>query len=285
VITRPATFRKKSTGFTLLELVIAIALLGILVGMVMSTANSSLKLGNNIVETQNEEMLHQAFIEFLDHRFGSLPGNTRFDVKVEDSGKQYLSTLTLQKVPLGFTWGGQERIAKAVQLSTVRRRSGFLDIVLSYYENEILENSDAPPAGTSSAQVKTPFAEITLLEDVRYFEWKFLDGTTMEWRYDWDVQGRLPLQIELVFAFGAEGQEIRQIFWMPTKQNPEVLVREMMQNNGGGTAADTGGGGGAGRPNGGGANGGGGRPNGGGGAGRPNGGGGGGAGRPNNTGR
>jgi prepilin-type N-terminal cleavage/methylation domain-containing protein len=271
VITRPSFHfpRRKNRGFTLLELVIAIALLGMLVGMVMSTANSSLKLGNSIVETQNEEMLHQAFIELLDHRFGSLPGNTRFDVKVEDSGKQYLSTLTLQKVPLGFTWGGQERIAKAVQLTTVRRRSGFLDVVLSYYENEILEDSEAPEAGTSSAEVKTPFAEITLLENVRYFEWRFLDGTNMEWRYDWDIQGRLPLQIELVFAFNADDPEIRQVFWLPPKQNPEVLVREMMQNGGGGTA------GGGGRPGGGGQNGGGNNNNNGGGNGRPPGGGGG----------
>jgi prepilin-type N-terminal cleavage/methylation domain-containing protein len=278
VIVRPAISPKK--GFTLLELVIAIALLGMLVGMVMSTANSSLKLGNDIVKSQNEEMLHQAFIELLEHRFTTMPGNTRFDVKVEDSGKQYLSTITLQKVPLGFTWGGQERIAKAVQLSTVRR-AGFLDIVLSYYENEILEDSEAPAAGTSSADVNKPFAEITLLTDVRYFEWRFLDGTTMEWRYDWDIQGRLPLQIELIFAFGAEGSEIRQIFWLPPKQNPEVLVREMMQSGGGGTEA-----GGGGRPGGGDdggqgprPGGGGGRP--GGGGGRPGGGGGGGGASPN----
>lgn len=226
---RPPISRKK--GFTLLELVIAIALLGMLVGMVMSTANSSLLLGNNVVKTQNEEMLHQAFIDLLGNRFGTLPGNTRFDVKVEDGGKQYISTLTLQNVPLGFTWGGGERIAKAVTLATVRRRSGFLDIVLSYYENEILEDSEAT-ASSASALAKEPFAQVTLLGDVRYFEWRFLDGSSMEWRYDWDLQGRLPLQIELVFAFGAQGQEIRQIFWLPPKANPEILVRQMMQKTG-----------------------------------------------------
>lgn len=263
MIVRPAISRKQ--GFTLLELVIAIALLGMLVGMVMSTANSSLKLGNDIVKSQNEEMLHQAFIELLEHRFTTLPGNARFDVKVEDSGKQYLSTITLQKVPLGFTWGGQERIAKAVQLTTVLKRTGYIDVVLSYYENEILEDSEAPAAGTSSAAVNEPFAQITLLTDVQLFEWRFLDGTTMEWRYDWDIQGRLPLQIELIFAIGAEGKEMRQVFWLPPKQNPEVLVREMMQSGGGGTEA-----GGGGNPG----SGGGGNDDGPGGGGRPPGGGG-----------
>ncbi len=244
ITVRPAIISRKK-GFTLLELVLAIALLGILVGMVMSTANQSLQLGNTIVKTQNEEMEHQAFIELLDQRFTSLPGNTRFDVTVEDSGAQYLSTLTLQNVPLGFTWGGQERVAKAVTLATVRRRSGFIDVVLSYYENEILENSAATD-NSASALSKEPFAQVTLLQDVRYFEWKFLDGSTMEWRYDWDIQGRMPLQIELIFEM-AGGSEIRQIFWLPPKQNPEILVREMMQNGGGGTAGGGGAGGGGNR--------------------------------------
>jgi len=235
MITRAAISRKN--GFTLLELVIAIGLLTMLVGMVMGTANSSLQLGNLVVKTQNEEMLHQAFIEFLDQRLTSLPGNTRFEVEVDgNSAQQYLSTLTLQKVPLGFSWGGGERIAKAVQLATVRRRSGFLDIVLSYYENEVLEDSAA--TGTSSGALsKEPFAQVTLLEDVQYFEWRFLDGQSMEWRYDWDLQGRLPIQIELVLAFGAQGSEIRQVFWLPTKVNPEILMREMQQTGGGGTQA------------------------------------------------
>jgi len=224
------TVKPRIRGFTLLELMLAILLLTILVGMVFSTARSSLALGNSIVQTQNEEMLHQAFFELLSQRFSALPGNTRFDLQVQDSGSHYISDLTLQNVPLSFTWGGQARIAKAVQLSTIKRRSGFLDIVLRYYENEILEGS-ATSFG-SSALSKEPFAEIILLEDVAFFEWRVLDGRSLEWAYDWELQGRLPLQLELSMAIGAKGEEIRQIFWIPPKQNPEVLMRQMMQGGG-----------------------------------------------------
>lgn len=220
-------------------------LLTIIVGMVFGVARTSLALGNTIVKTQNEEMEHQAFFELLSQRFSALPGNTRFDLKVEDSGAHYLSDLTLQNVPMSFTWGGQERIAKAVQLSTVKKRSGYLDIVLRYYENEILEGSETT-FGSSSLDTK-PFAEIVLLEDVAYFEWRVLDGRTMEWQYDWDIQGRLPLQVELTMSIGAKGEEIRQIFWVPPKQNPEVAMRQLSQGNGA-----TGGGGQPGNPSGGG---------------------------------
>ena len=206
-------------------------LLTIIVGMVFGIARTSLALGNTIVETQNEEMEHQAFFELLSQRFSSLPGNTRFDLQVEDAGSHYLSDLTLQNVPMSFTWGGQERIAKAVQLSTIKKRSGYLDIVLKYYENEILEGSESEFG--SSMLDEEPFAEIVLLEDVAYFEWSVLDGRTMEWQYDWDIQGRLPLQIELTMAIGAKGEEIRQIFWVPPKQNPEVVMRQLSQGGNG----------------------------------------------------
>jgi hypothetical protein len=230
--------------------VIALGLLAIIVGMVFATARTSLALGNKIVQTQNEEMLHQAFFELLSQRFSALPGNTRLNLKVEGSASHYISDLTLQNVPLSFTWGGQDRIAKAVQISTVKRRSGYLDIVLKFYENEILEGS-ASTFG-SSALDKKPFAEIVLLEDVAFFEWQMLDGRTMEWLYDWDIQGRLPLQIELVMAIGAKGAEMRQVFWLPPKQNPEVVMRQMMQGGatGGASGGVTGGGeaGGGGKP-------------------------------------
>lgn len=208
----------------MLELVIAIGLMAVVAGMVFGIARSSLALSTTIVETQNEEMMHQAFFDLLGRRFSSLPGNTRMELLSSDSGTHYLSDLTLQNVPMAFTWGGEERVAKAVRLSTVKRRSGFLDIVLSYYEMEILEGAQSQ-FGKSSID-KKPFAEIVLLTDVAYFEWRALDGRTLEWQYDWEVPGRLPLQLELVMAVGAKGEEVRHVFWLPPKQNPEVIMRQ-----------------------------------------------------------
>lgn len=234
------SFGNPERAFTLLELVLALLLIGLLVGMVFATARSSLILGNGVVQTQNEEMLHQAFFELLENRFASLPGNTRLELKSTDSGSHYLTDLTLQNVPLSFTWGGQDRTAKAIQLSTVKRRSGFLDIVLRYYENEIIEadTADTTEAGGTANKVnldEEPFAEIVLLTDVSYFEWEVLDGRTMEPdQYEWDIAGRLPLQLVLNCKFGANGENIRQVFWIPSRQNPEVFMRQLQQSQGNG---------------------------------------------------
>lgn len=222
--------RLRRHGFTLLELVLAIGLLALLVGMIFSVATQNIALGNAVVSRQNEESLESAFIDLLAEQFSAMPGNARMELTSEDNGAQYLSDLTIQNVPLSFTWGGAERIAKAVQISTVRRRDGLLDIVMRYYENEVLEETEDVGANASVLD-NEPFAEVILLEDVQAFEWQVLDGRTMEWQYDWDLVGRLPLQMELVYAMDPEDIEtpVRQIFWITPKQNPEVMMRQLQQ--------------------------------------------------------
>jgi len=217
----------RGSGFTLLELVLALLVMALLVGMIFGTASANLQLSNTVVKRQNEEGEKNAFFDLLSRRLGSLPGNARMELISKDggSGRPYISDLTLQNVPLAFTWGGTEKVAKAIQISTVMRRDGYLDIVLRYYEEEILQDSD----NQETNQDIEPFAEVVLLEDVRAFEWRVLDGRTMEWNYDWDLVGRLPLQMELNIAFGADGDFMKQIFWIVPKQDPEVMMRQLQQ--------------------------------------------------------
>jgi prepilin-type N-terminal cleavage/methylation domain-containing protein len=226
--TLPPSARRN--GFTLLELVLAMLLLALLGGMIFGSSNASIQLSSTVIKKQNEESAKNAFFTLLANRFGTLPGNTRMELTWEDAGNNYLSKLTLQNVPLAFTWGGTEKVAKAVQIATVQRRDSYLDIVLRYYENEILEDSDNPNVDKDAE----PFAEVVLLEDVRGFEWEVLEGRNMEWQKDWDLIGRLPLQLELQLAFGARGKWIRQVFWITPKQDPEVMMRQLQQQGQGG---------------------------------------------------
>lgn len=242
--------RVRGRGFTLLELVLAIGLMALLVGMIFAVASQNIALGRTVVEKQNEESIDTALFELLDTMFASLPGNARLELLADGGGSDLLSEvssdMTVQNVPLSFTWGGVERIAKSIQLSTVRGRDGLYDIVLRYYEGEILEaTTDVGDAAVIGEE--EPFAEVVLMEDVTVFAWQVLDGRDMEeWQSDWEIAGRLPLQLELTYMRDQFSDPIRHVFWITPKQNPEVLIRQLMQ--GGGNVQQPGQGGGADQP-------------------------------------
>jgi len=233
--------RRGRRGILLLEAVLALAIAGILLVSVMWIVDGALQMSNEMADDGREHMTQEALINFLDRNFSQLPGNAEVELERQDAGSHFLSDLTFQNVPTSFSWSGQAISAEAVQLSTIPTRSGDLDVVLRYYEEAILDDSD------STANVSAePVAEITLLKDVFFFEWWARDGRALGddaqgYTETWDVRGRLPIQMELRVKFDENSDEIVHHFWLPPKLNPESVVRSQRR------AAPQGGGGNSGR--------------------------------------
>lgn len=217
---------RSQKGFTLIEVVIALGLMAALIILCARLATANIQLANGINKQQSENTLRESFFDMMKMQLTSLPGNTRMELIYTKGMQPYEYTLVLQNVPMAFTWGGVERIAKAVEIAGVKRRDGFINVVMRYYENPILSDTE----NIADARKEEPFAEVILMEDLRFFEWRALDGRSMEWQLDWDLQGRLPLQLELVTAQGAYGDEMKQIFWIVPKVSPNTVIRGTGQN-------------------------------------------------------
>lgn len=226
-------------GVMLLEMVISLLIFALLAGTVFKIASGSVQLGNAVVTKQNEVSQEIAFLQLFGDSLAALPGNARFEMISQDTGAQYVTDMTIQDAPIGFNWSGTERIANSVQLSTVRRRDGYLDVVMRYFEGRILEEESGDSSNLGDNE---SFAEVTLLEDFWIFEWRALDSRTMEWVYDWDLVGRLPLQLELVYKKTQYDDPVRHVFWVVPKQNPETVLRQMQATSRGGAVANPGGG-------------------------------------------
>ena len=182
--------RRGRRGILLLEAVLALAIAGMVLVSIMWIVSGALEMSNEMADDGREHMTQEALINFLDRNFSQLPGNAEVELERQDAGSHFLSDLTFQNVPTSFSWSGQAISAEAVQLSTVPTRSGDLDVVLRYYEEAILDDSD------STANVNAePVAEITLLKDVFFFEWWARDGRALGddaqgYTETWDVRGR-----------------------------------------------------------------------------------------------
>lgn len=232
--------RGRRRGFTLLEVVIALGLMGMLVGMVFRVAQSSMMLSQTVVDEQSATMERNAFFNLLKDHFEQIPGNAVMRLEsYEASSDRRLFALTFQNVPMSFSWGETPMTAEALELATVEQRDGFIDVVLRFYDVKILEDSTS--TGDEQAE---PVAEITLIEDLQECDCEVVDGRTLEQVVDWDNNGKLPLQVKFYCRFEPTADIVQQTFWVVPKQNPEVYMRQIMQKNPGGPQAPTNGGGG-----------------------------------------
>ncbi len=231
-------FRRRATaGFGLLEIIFALGILAGISGTVFLLAQIMLQHSSAVVEKQRETMHRQAFFDLMKKQFSELPGNAVVDLTFDDppGNGPYLSQLTLQNFPMIFSWGGNQQAVKSVQIDTVIRRDGFLDVVLKYYDIEILEENNETQDGNEEGfdEQAEPIASVVLLEGVRWFEWQVLDQRTSEWINEWQNPARQPVLLQLDVAFGDSEENFRQIFWIPPKQNPVALMRQLGTRQGG----------------------------------------------------
>jgi len=127
---------------------------------------------------------------------------------------------------MSFDWGEVPITAEAIELATVEQRDGFVDVILKFYDEEILQDSSK----RSNDDIE-PFAEITLLEDLWMCDCEVVDGNSMEQFTEWDNDNKLPLQVKFYCRFEPTSDIIQQTFWVVPKQNPEVFFRQVMQQN------------------------------------------------------
>ncbi|MEJ6572204.1 MAG: prepilin-type N-terminal cleavage/methylation domain-containing protein [Akkermansiaceae bacterium] len=232
----------RSRGFTLLEVVVALGMMAMLIGGIFQVARTSLQLSQIVVEEQNSTMERNAFFNLLKNHFEQMPGNAVVRLESYDSSNggvsRTLFNLTFQNVPMSFNWGDVPMTAEAIELATVEQRDGFVDVVLRFYDVEILEDSDS--TGDLEAE---PIAEITLIENLWMCDCEVVDGRTLEHVTEWDNNGQLPLQVKFYCRFEPTADIMQQTFWVVPKQNPEVIFRQIMQQNPAGPQGTTGAGG------------------------------------------
>ena len=225
-----STLHKLRPGYFMLEVILALGVAAMVMYGVFALANGTLAISTAIAEEGRTQTTRESFLNFMGRNFEQLPGNAVLDLKSTEGSRQWLTEMTFQNVPTAFSWAGQSLSSEAVQLATVETAGGRLNIVLRYFDVPILDDSD------STADVGAePVAELILLRDLHSFEWEVLDGRTLEQFFDWEIRGRLPLQLKLEARFGPEEDLMIHHFWIPAKVNPETVIQGLQsgqnQNN------------------------------------------------------
>ncbi len=267
-----------SRGFTLVEILLGLALIGMLAGGVFAVQRGALQVSTEVVAAETQTLKVHSFCELLRRNFEQMPGNARVNLQLYGGSGSDMTEIAFTDYPLAFTWPGVTAGAKTVIFRTERSVGIGLQAAILYLDEE---QAAEWQKGGQFDEGKI-LGRITIMDGIARLHWRFLDEQRDEYVEEWPLTNtRRPTMVEMTLQFMDGSDPVKLIFWIPTMANPQQFTQAQPGAGAGVPGGGVPGGGvpgggvgpGGGRPGGGPGGAGGGRP--GGGGGRPPGGGGG----------
>lgn len=202
-----------AAGFTLLEVIAAMALIVFLIGGVYSVGSGSVALGASMNRSRIAETRVTSFVSVWREYLETLPPGIRFSAKDR--------TLLIENGTVPFAWTRAVRRADAVEFSLDHKRgSEGSDFVVRH-----LKRPQKPTTPDEYALV----AELPILEGLRACDWQFYEPTDKKWLGEWDPKkhAQPPLFMRLHFGFAGDPREFEYTFWVandfitPTNPAPQ----------------------------------------------------------------
>ncbi len=234
-------------GFTLIEVLLGLALFGILVGGIFSVQRGAMEVSKEVMERQGKTMRMHSFCELLRRNFESLPGNARVFLLPTGGAQSGLSDVAFTNFPLAFTWPGIPAGSNSVIFRTARSESGVgLAASLLYLDEEQAAEYEA-----NKLDERKVLAKLYLMEGIMTLDWRFFNDTTQQWEVEWPrTQNTRPSFVEMTLTY-LDGQDpVRLVFWIPQMADPSTFTQGGGAAGGGGGGAGGGGDGGQGGPGG-----------------------------------
>jgi prepilin-type N-terminal cleavage/methylation domain-containing protein len=197
------------SGFTLLELILAMGVLAILMAGIFSVAKSTIELSNELTQQQERTLIKQNLLDFFRRSFRTLPGGAEIRLDNRQAGSIYIPSLTIVNGSTSFSPGSAIPPDIALELTAEERPGGDLRILIRILDDkQTIALRSGQTVRSSNSQLTVPLAD-----NVSKFEWRFYDPYSQRWENLWR-EPRRPLMAELSVQLD-DGQPLRAVFWIP----------------------------------------------------------------------
>jgi len=204
----------RAGGFTLLEVCLAMGLMGILATGIYALASGSVQLSAELVEYQDDEAIRRRFIELCRANIESLPGHSRIELETAENGRYYTTYLSLIEHPSAFAFANSRFDVKRVVLASEVASSGFLDVRLHYLDTD----ADLAWQQGNTGKALDLSQDIRLLDRLRQAGWRFYEPRQQLWFDRWEENQGRPGMVELTLEFEGDPGPERLVFFVPASE-------------------------------------------------------------------
>ena len=212
------TARSKASGFTLLEVLLALVLVGLVLSGVLGVADGAMQLGKSMNAARVSETRISNFVTQWRDYFESVPPGILVSAGVEKAVRGSSGNLFVLGGQMPFVWDQRLKMADAVEFGLVRERGQkTLDLVVRHLKR--------PKNARDPNQFDT-IAELPILEDLTQMQWLFYSPKDKDWYINWDPEKRPapPLFIKLKFSFLNDPREHEYTFWVANDLNGQMAA-------------------------------------------------------------
>jgi prepilin-type N-terminal cleavage/methylation domain-containing protein len=227
-----ATLTTAHRAFTLIEILIGLALLGMLTGGIFSVQRGALEVSRAVIESETRTLQVHALCELLRRNFEQMPGNARVNLQYYGGAGSDLSEVAFTDYPLAFKWPGAPADDKGAVIFRTERSVGGgigLQAAILYLDEEQAD------AWSKGAFDESKIQRITILDGIANLRWRFLNDQTQEYEEEWPLTNtRRPTTVEMTLQFMDGTDPVQLIFWIPTMMNPQQFTSGFNSQNPGG---------------------------------------------------
>lgn len=203
-------------AFTLIEVLLAMGLIGLIIGGIYSLANGSVQLGVSMNQARISETRLTNFTTAWRDYLENLPPGIRLSCGLQKVKRGAGGNLLIEGGQVPFVWTQRVRLADAVEFALVRGdEKGGLDLLVRH-----LKRLEKPTAMDAYTQL----TELPLLTGLKEFRWEFYEPEKKRWFTTWDPDKNTapPLFMKLHFQFLKDPREYEFTYWIANDLVPRT---------------------------------------------------------------
>lgn len=206
-------------GFTLLEVLLALVLVGLVLSGVFGVADGAMQLGKSMNAARVSETRISNFVSQWRDYFETVPPGIVVAAGAEKAARGSSGNLFISGSQMPFVWDQRLKTADAVEFGVVRVRG-------EKTVNLVVRHLKRPANARNDDQLDT-IAELPILENLQKMQWQFYSPEDKRWFVDWDPKKREkpPLFIKLKFSFLNDPREHEYTFWVANDLSGQVAQK------------------------------------------------------------